>query len=245
MDHHCNFAWSCIGFSNMRCFLVWLSYGHLLMALLLAATARRFAEIGWPADKQGWAICAAWCLFVLRLCFLFHFYLSTTFIRILMGWPSRVMLEKFRSLNQAGKELSSDLAAMAEKCREESRPDAPDFKGAIDALRRANSEIEYRSGQFRGMLRSPFKSADSMNNFIAVFGSYPGWRWLLPMVPGGSGDPIQPPAVHAPACDAWLKLVAALDEGTTIVAEQQRAAEQWSQRVQALVQGATSRQAEA
>merc|ERR1712232_465302 len=49
-----------------------------------------------------------------------------------------------------------------------------------------------------------------MGALAFIFGDLPSWQWMLPLVPGGEGDPFEPESCNPDACDAWAALGAEL-----------------------------------
>merc|ERR1739846_269512 len=127
----------------MRCFLVWLSYGHLLMAILTALTLRRFFQMDLPSAARAWVSWIAWVVYLYRLIFLLNFHLSSTVTRILAGWPSKVMLVKFGALLQDAKEMENDLSELLAKPPPDNNWKIVDIQMAIDEIRKAANNLRF------------------------------------------------------------------------------------------------------
>ncbi|CAK0869874.1 unnamed protein product, partial [Prorocentrum cordatum] len=94
--------------------------------------------------------------------------------RLLSGWPSWVLMDKFHGITEVALELDGELRAAAASC-------APDGE-----LRAAVERVQRPSKIPRSIWAANLRECLSL-----VFGGPPSWRWFLPL-PGGSGDPLRP-----------------------------------------------------
>jgi len=219
----------CVGFRNLRCFLLMLFYTQVLCFLLVPLAARR-ALLAEPAlDRWAtarlMALCAGW-LGLMR----FVRYFSRTIIgKTSAGWPSHVLLVKFQGIYDLAVRVGNEQLE-----RQQAGAAAPQLEALQQLLRR----LRRRTGGIRGFLRA----GDLLGSLALVFGEPPSWRWLLPLLPGGSGDPLQPTVFDVKACEDWAALAQILHGcNATVAADQMVCAHAvglWSKRVQALLAGA-------
>jgi len=234
MDHHCNFASVCVGFRNLRCYIVWLGYGHALFFLWIFLTVVRL-PLEPPASLGAFAGLAAWCYYLFHNLGLIHYYYVTTTDKIFGGWPSLLGL-KFEGAWQECRELEKqlearlpdrerknlDLSTTAVNCNLSSRA------GVLLQLVRARGATLCQNGRrLQGLWAGP----DDISSLAVVFGEPSSWHWLLPLVPGGTGDPVAPQIYDAAACNTWASLVAAMRPAVDMIEEDQRQDEELIQRM--------------
>lgn len=187
MDHHCNFIGTCIGFRNMRCMLVWLFYTQVLLAYLALLSFRRLF-VG-PALSL-WVAIHIQAFIVL---WLFTLWLSGgTFWdmmeQVSWGWPSGIQLRKFWGAAQRADRIRN-MISMKETQYLQPR------KELHEALL-----VVWQRGHVLG----PFST--EWGGLLPVFGEPPSWRWLLPLRPGGKGDPLRPQQLDPVTCQGWATL---------------------------------------
>mmetsp|Transcript_98260 Transcript_98260/g.194668 ORF Transcript_98260/g.194668 Transcript_98260/m.194668 type:complete len:428 (+) Transcript_98260:74-1357(+) len=231
MDHHCMLLGQCVGFRNMRCFLMFSSSIQVLLAFLIVNALRRLI-VDVPLDfwlvvrliafGGGWS-------YGLRVA---NSHLRFTLLKVRLGWPSGVQLTKFTDVATYAQEIVINSSGM---------PGA-----SFQALQQANSRILWPQGGLRGLFATNGTSVASLE---IVFGEPFSWRWFVPGVAGGRGDPLRPTHYNSDACEAWAGLAAALDNHHETMREvhklmalqeqmERKAVDEWSSRVQALVDGA-------
>merc|ERR1712129_208687 len=99
MDHHCNFAAQCIGFKNIRCFLLMQWYTQALLYSIAPLLLRRLwmyplPWTDWWAAAKLISTCFAWY----KLRQLVRYYLPSVLGKVSNGWPSLVLLTKFEDV---------------------------------------------------------------------------------------------------------------------------------------------------
>mmetsp|Transcript_4119 Transcript_4119/g.12046 ORF Transcript_4119/g.12046 Transcript_4119/m.12046 type:complete len:533 (+) Transcript_4119:71-1669(+) len=170
MDHHCNFAMQCVGFRNLRCFLVMLFYTQLLCFLLAPLTVRRLLVE--PAlDVGAGARLAAFSAGWLALVRFVRYFTRTIVAKTSAGWPSHVLLVKYQAIFEYAVEMEKKQLD-----RQQAGAPAPQHQ----ELRRLLGRLRRRGGGLRGFLRA----GDLLGSLALVFGEPPSWRWLLPLLPG-------------------------------------------------------------
>mmetsp|Transcript_94960 Transcript_94960/g.188091 ORF Transcript_94960/g.188091 Transcript_94960/m.188091 type:complete len:437 (-) Transcript_94960:443-1753(-) len=217
MDQHCALLGTCIGFRNMRCYIVWLSYGTPLTWTLIVLTLHKLYQDGLPQSWR-WCVWGPWFWLLGNLHVRFNLYLRYLLMQIGSGYHSHVMVQKFRDLHRDGvilhEEIQARIAALPMA--------APGSEGRPlheARLLEAGSELSQavqnlRTGISNGhnyLLWGPFMGDRLWANLPMVFGSEYSWRWLLPLVPGGTGDPFQPASWNPKGCSAWTQLGAAME----------------------------------
>merc|ERR1712194_513602 len=96
MDHHCYFAGQCVGFYNLRCFIVWLSYTLCLLQLLMISVVRRL--LATTDDPRLHSKLGAYIVFLMAFWFFVANMLVDTLNRLFAGWPSKVLWAKFKGI---------------------------------------------------------------------------------------------------------------------------------------------------
>jgi len=193
MDHHCNFTGQCIGFRNFRCFLVWLCYTQILLFVLLVFCIRACA-IHLPYRFWGKVRITLFCAICLGVVWAARNVLQTALVSVSNGWTSAVMESKFC-------EVVRTATAMKAETVWPSNEEAQEFQSAISGVRK------------NGSLKSPVAEPGVVANLVFVFGEPVSWRWCLPLVPGGMGDPLQP-SCDVEACRSWSLLASGLQKCT-------------------------------
>jgi len=239
MDHHQALAAQCVGFRNTRCFIVWTIYCEMLAIVCMLLSLHRLALVGLPdGGALEWALLGAWACDVLGLSFFGKKLGERTVMRIMAGWPSSVMLAQFYSLERSAKLVLRDLQD-AEKTLERTSPSDPEtvmiaavakkLRAAIDGLVRADGSRVQRA------LKGPFSCKDTQEALQLAFGEPLSWRWFVPGLPGGTGDPIRPDTCNLEACAAWAALGSALEQATPTLARAKWLTDQWSRRVEKIL----------
>eukprot|EP00930_Biecheleria_cincta_P014300 TRINITY_DN12365_c0_g3_i1.p1 TRINITY_DN12365_c0_g3~~TRINITY_DN12365_c0_g3_i1.p1 ORF type:complete len:450 (-),score=61.55 TRINITY_DN12365_c0_g3_i1:279-1628(-) len=201
MDHHCFFTGQCIGFRNLRCAIVWLSYLLLLLVLLsVAALYRVFA--GPPMDKWAYMRLSVSAVLAAGASKAVWVNLSDYLKQLSTGWPSFVMLTKFRGVQQRASTLGKDMEKLSARIHE--------HPPALKPLAEAYAGITWKGD--RHNIRGLFLAAGIIEALAQVFGEPCSWRWLLPLLPGGSGDPRRPVSFNAEVCSSWRSLAAIVHE---------------------------------
>lgn len=240
MDHHCNFAAQCIGFRNTRCLLLWGFYGEVLVIVAVILSLHRLVMFGLPDGALEWAAGAAWACDVYCSWNVCRTFASKMLARIGPGWPSRLLMAKFYSIDRSAKSLMSDLAE-AQKTLEKTSPGDTETV-VIDAMSKkltsAVAGVTRGKRMFKNSISGPFLCDDLQGALTLAFGEPPCWRWAVPLLAGGAGDPIRPEKFDREACKAWATLASALDQAHPSLARAQWLAGEWSRRVQSILGGA-------
>lgn len=205
MDHHCNFAGQCVGFRNLRCFVQMLLYTQMLCFVYVPLLLRRLLQLALfmdPLASFPLAATARFLGFGLSWVLLLRFVRGMTKMvlgKVCAGWPSQVLLLKFQSAFDHAQALEKELAK---------RQSASDSSPFLLELQRTLKRLRRQFGGIRGI----FKANNLVRSFAGLFGAPLSWRWLLPLLPGGSGDPLRPTVFDRDACDAWAALSSLLQE---------------------------------
>eukprot|EP00450_Noctiluca_scintillans_P014893 CAMPEP_0194531640 /NCGR_PEP_ID=MMETSP0253-20130528/68998_1 /TAXON_ID=2966 /ORGANISM="Noctiluca scintillans" /LENGTH=413 /DNA_ID=CAMNT_0039377009 /DNA_START=162 /DNA_END=1403 /DNA_ORIENTATION=- len=120
--------------------------------------------------------------------------LQTALVSVSGGWTSAVLESKFL-------EVVRTATAMKAETVWPSNEEAQEFQSAISGVRK------------NGSLKSPVAEPGVVANLVFVFGEPVSWRWCLPLVPGGLGDPLQP-SCDVEACRSWSLLANGLQKCT-------------------------------
>jgi len=235
MDHHCSFAARCVGFRNHRCFLTWILYGICLVGLLAVFTIYHAVAVGLPDTRYGWGAAALWLGYVVSLGMLLRQHLTMALLRIAPGWPSQVLMHKFKALNRDAKLLVAELSE-AQRLLHGGDPQRMVAQAMIEKIKRAGGQVTRGGGGRLGnSLRGPFRAENFRGSLVLVFGDPVMWHWLLPFVPGGSGDPLRPVSYCKDACEAWANLGDVVEGGHQVLAKIHQASREWSQCVREIV----------
>lgn len=203
MDHHCMMLGQCIGFRNMRCFILWLASGQLLMLFGILLTVQRLIL----ASSFDWWLLGRLVIFdgilvyALRVA---NSHFRFVLLKVGLGWPSGVLHAKF-----------TDIASYAHQIVHQ-YGDMP--SASMQALQAAVQRIIFPSGGLRGL----FYAEGRLGGLAVAFGEPPSWRWLLPLRPGGQGDPLKPTVFNEESCQAWADLDEALVAHHELMAQVQR-----------------------
>lgn len=199
LDHHCNFFGQCVGFRNMRCFIVALIYGNLMCAYLVAITLLLWTEPTFASFP--WLCVAAWTIYILWWWRKVWHFLRCACWEVVTGWRSSVLRMKLSQWQVVASEQGAELRFA---------------QSGDDAMQRAFSEVillPWEPTHPLGIFLEPGqfgRRSSCWEQFQGVFGSPPSIAWLLPIC-GGTGDPWQPVGVSTKACEAWLLLASAVE----------------------------------
>ena len=200
MDHHCNFFGQCVGFQNLRCFIVALVYGNLLCAFLFSMTLLLWSEQKTLASESSFWFCAAWTMYILWWWRKVWHFLRCACWEVVTGWRSSVLRMKLSQWQVAASEKGAEL-----------RHAQP----GDDGMQLAFSEVillPWEPTHPLGIFLDPGqfgRRSSCIEQFQGVFGSSPSLAWLLP-IKGGTGDPWHPVGISTKACEAWLLLASAV-----------------------------------
>jgi len=168
-----------------------------------------FAQIwlDFPDDVWDFGKLVLWAYFLGQVWNMVRVFIGGTMQRTFRGWPSTVMLLKFKALAIEAEALEKEMSnagAMHDVLT--------DLRQAIRsvALSEDGGHVHISSGAIRGL----FQQRSEQRGLMFIFGEPPSWRWVLPLVPGGEGDPLMPESFNSDACKAWVSLGAALKKGS-------------------------------
>lgn len=195
MDHHCNFCGQCIGFRNLRCFLLMLFYTQSLCMMFGPSVLWKmvcFQSMNWRELSFFGAFVFGW----MYLLMLVRGFLNKLLWGISGGWPSSVMLAKYEGLFH----YSTSLVLKYQQREKEGDLDRAEFTKSFANAR--DDVVRSRGAGLRGI----FNAGNFVSSLEFAFGAPVSWRWLLPLVPGGTGDPFSPDLCDESACEAWAQL---------------------------------------
>merc|ERR1711924_318010 len=86
----------------------------------------------------------------------------------------------------------------------------------------------------RGLL-GHFTAASQLDSLAQVFGEPLSWRLCIPIIPGGSGDPLAPIHCDEQVCEAWAKLGDLAIRGRALIPLRRKAAAAWQHQISQLV----------
>lgn len=195
MDHHCNFLGQCVGFRNLRCFIMALTYGSCMCLFLAIMTLKLWSKSSSILESMALAAWSCYLIWLWRK--LWHFLLLALW-EVVTGWRSAVMRMKFSQWQ----ELACDLGAEIRPVRPYDRP----LQQAFSAVLLLPEMPTHPLGIF---LDPDAKRLSRGQQFEAVFGSKPSFAWLLPF-PGGTGDPNEAHGISTKACELWQQLAMAV-----------------------------------
>jgi hypothetical protein len=237
-SHHCKFAATCIGFRNLRCFVVWLVYGQALMMMLVLLTVRSLCIS--PHFRETALQVASFLPLLVYYAYLSHTSLSSTSKRLLAGWRSWVLLRKYETLVQEAQKAQFHLSAALDDCLGPDQQADPTVSNdtitlALDRLNKAIAGVHFQRGLLG--LFSPQSFVDAL---VPVFGEPFSLLWWVPMRSGGSGDPLAPTFYNEKACKAWVELGEALEYSIRLTRLRKEAAAQWAHRISQLLSASKS-----
>lgn len=212
MEQRCTFAAQCVGYRNLRCFLVWLGYGYALLCGLFVLSVRRVLETGLPSTNDAPAVMkvCAWCAYMWMNLVLVNNTTQPIIIRTAAGWPSKDLWKKFATLYNEAKVLAVQL-------------DQVENGSNVEAVEAAKHLREAAQGIWLNSLKivaGPFASAKPSQSVNFVMGGPLSWRWLIPMVPSGSLELVGtcPEQHNTGVCQAWERLGQAMRKGQDAMA---------------------------
>jgi len=203
MDHHCNILGQCVGFRNLRCFVCFAASAQLLVVFLLLLSLQRVVA---DARLDGWVV-GRLLLFDCVMAYglkVSRSHLRFVLLKISQGWMSGVLLQKFMDAAGYAQQIAHAYADMP--------------SSAMRDLTAACQRVLWPSGGLRGL----FAAEGRLGGLTVAFGEPPSWRWLLPLRPGGRGDPLRPAEFSEDACQAWAALAKALEAHHEVMAQAQR-----------------------
>merc|ERR1712032_1610353 len=161
--------------------------------------------LDFPDDAWDWGKLLGWAYFLGQVWNVVRVYIGGTMQRAFRGWPSEIMLTKFKALAIEAEGLEKELA------------NAGTVHDVLTDLRQAIRGVSLSQGApnlSSGLIRGLFQQRNEQRALAFIFGDLPSWQWMLPLVPGGEGDPCEPESFNSDACDAWAALGAALKKAT-------------------------------
>jgi len=257
-DHHCNFIGVCIGFRNMRSFFGWLFYAFLVLAYLVLLTARRLviellgrldviqlvplpvgSLFGFDLPVCGTLLALATWLGVIAIDAKALYNQAKPLVwPITIGMPSGILGLKMSTVVKDARML---VGTLRQACGRMTQMD-PERNTMIHATRQLDAaigQVRLPTGPYADSVWGPFAGEKPWSCIEAVFGSPCSWRWWLPFVPGGTGDPIRPTphpgGISLAICEAWANLSTVLQQANEVLAKRLWAEGEYARTVQRML----------
>lgn len=232
MDHHCNFVGTCIGFRNTRCYIVFLMYGHVYLPLLALLTCWYLFH---HPPHGHWDV-LYWIVFTLLVVVYNSMNIRGQFMMIrdtiLAGWTHGVLRQKFEALLKEAKDLESQCSGQLTAGTDESMLRS---QNAVRNLYKARQALylEFRKKEHdaRGVFWFTGNALLDSPGTQRLFGGKPSWRWLLPLVPGGDGDPFVLPFCDWQSCKDWVAFGEAREACEKTIVAMRAAEAEWKNRM--------------
>lgn len=232
MDRHCFSAGTCIGHRNVRCYIVWLFYG-ITWCVYGGAACILGLLVDTPEDLWDWCLRAAWLVFLFysycemepMLYMIIHE--SAWFNKYnrraeAHGWPT-VQRKKFADVAMEGKDILTQASHLLQSDKGATVPadGATAFEQAQQQLKDAADELARVLRQLTCPSSNPSVSTTYVKGTIAqvaprgrvdmkrlefMFGAKLSPAWILPAVPGGKGDGLEPYDHSEALCALWAAL---------------------------------------
>jgi len=169
-------------------------------------TLHKLYQDGLPQSCR-WCVWVPWFQFLVWLYANINSTLQFCVMQIAAGFHSNVMMQKFRGLLSDGMTLNGEIQA----CLAALPMAAPSSEGLPHreawlrvagtdlavAIQKLQTGIKHGRGE---LLWGPFLGEHFWQNLPIIFGSELSWRWLLPLVPGGTTTHVK---WSAKGCEAW------------------------------------------
>jgi len=209
MDHHCFYAAQCVGFLNHRCFIVFLLYSQLVIVLLVICMLQYFAS---APSLDLWASMPLTALGL--LCFELEQRLvkqvTSLMFKLRCGWPYRVLMNKFAQVYKHAGSIEERIFGAQQQTN--SKPSARSAERQMKLLDDFQHSGRRLQRPTRRGLRGLCATEGILEGLVFLFGSPPSWRWLLPLVPGGTGNSLELAMWNPDVCEAWAAFSRALEK---------------------------------
>merc|ERR1719195_2096271 len=143
MDHHCYLTGQCIGFRNLRGFVIWLFYGITCMMQIGLLTVHRLWLNGRPQDAWSLVLWIGWFIYLVLVANILGGQLRNSLMRAAAGWPSKILMLKFKGLLKDAMVLESE----AQKLKEfvpQNLQEGLELRAAHNDLRSAINMVQFR-----------------------------------------------------------------------------------------------------
>eukprot|EP00931_Biecheleriopsis_adriatica_P091725 TRINITY_DN65606_c0_g1_i1.p1 TRINITY_DN65606_c0_g1~~TRINITY_DN65606_c0_g1_i1.p1 ORF type:complete len:267 (-),score=25.95 TRINITY_DN65606_c0_g1_i1:255-1055(-) len=163
LDHHCTLIGKCVGFRNLRNFIVLLTVGQVIHGYLVICILHRLACHGLPEDNWEWVKLVFWVVYIVQGTWFVRSRLNELLVPYSRGWLSRVHYIKFHNLMADASALSRELAA------------EPGLRATWEELYKAYEAVMVSGSE--ELCKSPFSEEMPKTSYLErIFGESLSWR---------------------------------------------------------------------
>lgn len=186
-----------------------------MMQLGLLSAHRLWLD-GRPQDAWSLILWVGWFVYLVAVTNTLGGQLRNSIMRAVAGWPSKVLMLKFKGLLKDAMALESEAQKLKEFVPQKLQ-EGLDLRAAHNDLRSAIKMVQFQHPLLGGLLWGPFIGMNPKERIATVFGEPMSWRWCVPLTAGGTGNPFQPAAHSKRACDAWIEIATAMKRGRAAI----------------------------